>query len=167
MTGMAGGPAAARALERVCRWLALAGGAVLIAITMLTVASIVLREAAGRPILGDFELVEFGCAIAVFAFLPYCQLIGGNVRVEFVTTRWPRRAKAALDALASLAYGLVAGLLTWRLALGGADLRSVNETSMVLGVPVWLAFIPIVPSVALLALACFYTTWRSWREGGR
>ena len=167
MTRGAGVGAAARALERVCRWLALAGGAVLIALTLLTVASIVLREAAGRPIQGDFELVELGCAIAIFAFLPYCQLIGGNVRVEFVTARWPGRARAALDALASFAYGLVAALLAWRLALGGADLRAFNETTMVLGVPVWLAFVPIVPSVALLALACACTTWTSWREGGR
>jgi len=156
----------ARALRSVCRWLALAGGAVLVALTLLTVSSIVLREVAGRPIPGDFELVELGCAIAIFAFLPYCQLIGGNVRVEFVTARWPRPVRAALDALASLAYAAIAALLTWRLALGGADLRSFHETTMVLGVPVWLAFVAIVPSVALLALASAYTTWTGWRGTG-
>ena len=74
-----------RALTQACRLLALAGGAVLLGIVGLTVVSIVLRELSGRPIPGDYELVEVGCAVAVFAFLPYCQLTGGNVFVGFAT----------------------------------------------------------------------------------
>jgi TRAP-type C4-dicarboxylate transport system permease small subunit len=149
------------ALLGACRWTAIAGGAVLLAITLLTVASVVLREVTGRPIPGDFELVEIGCAVAVFAFLPYCQMIGGNVLVEFVTARAPVRVQAALDALAQLAYTLIAALLAWRLALGGADLKAYGETTMVLGVPVWWAFVPIVPATVLLALACAHTAWKS------
>jgi TRAP-type C4-dicarboxylate transport system permease small subunit len=149
------------ALLGACRWTAIAGGAVLLAITLLTVASVVLREVTGRPIPGDFELVEIGCAVAVFAFLPYCQMIGGNVLVEFVTARAPVRVQAALDALAQLAYTLIAALLAWRLALGGADLKAYGETTMVLGVPVWWAFVPIVPTTVLLALACAHTAWKS------
>ncbi len=146
-----------RALLGTCRWTAIAGGAVLLAIALLTVTSVVLREVTGRPISGDFELVEIGCAVAIFAFLPYCQMIGGNVLIEFVTARAPVRAQAALDALARLAYTLIAVLLAWRLALGGADLKAYRETTMVLAVPVWWAFVPIVPATVLLALACAHT----------
>ena len=70
------------AIHMLCRGAAFGGGAVLIAIMALTVVSVVLREVTGRPIPGDYELVEMGCAIAIFAFLPYCQIIGGNVLVE-------------------------------------------------------------------------------------
>ena len=151
-------------LHAACRGAGFAGGAVLVALILLTVASIVLREVTGRPIPGDFELVEIGCAVGMFAFLPYCQLVGGNVLVEFVTARAPARLRGLLDAASNLAYTAIAGLLTWRLALGGHDIFSYSETTMVLGVPVWWAFVPIVPSVALLAATCAYTTWRSARR---
>ena len=47
---------------------------VLIALILLTVVSVVGRALFSAPIPGDFELVEIGMAVAVFAFLPYCQL---------------------------------------------------------------------------------------------
>ncbi len=155
------------ALHAACRGAGFAGGAVLVALILLTVVSIVLRELTGRPIPGDFELVEIGCAVAMFAFLPYCQLVGGNVMVEFVTSRAPAWLRGLLDTLSNLAYAAIAALLTWRLALGGRDIFNYSETTMVLGVPVWWAFVPIVPSVALLAATCAYTSWRSVRRALR
>ena len=152
------------ALHITCRGAGYAGGGVLVALILLTVASIVLREVTGRPIPGDFELVEIGCAIAMFAFLPYCQLVGGNVMVEFVTARAPARFRGLLDTLSNVTYTAIAMLLTWRLALGARDIFSYAETTMVLGVPVWWAFVPIVPSVALLAATCAYTSWRTARR---
>jgi len=53
------------------------------------------------------------------------------------------------------------------MALGGRDIFDYAETTMVLGVPVWWAFVPIVPSVALLAATSAYTTWRSARRALR
>ena len=164
------GPPAERlgaAIHMLCRGAAFGGGAVLIAIMALTVVSVVLREVTGRPIPGDFELVEMGCAIAMFAFLPYCQWVGGNVAVEFVTARAPRWLRGWLDVLASAAYAAIAVLITWRMSLGGLDLQRYQETTMVLGVPVWWAFVPIVPSVALLALTAAYTAWRSLSRAPR
>lgn len=151
----------------LCRGAAFGGGAVLIAIMVLTVVSVVLREVTGRPIPGDFELVEMGCAIAMFAFLPYCQWVGGNVAVSFVTARAPRWLRGWLNVLASAAYAAIAVLITWRMSLGGLDLQRYQETTMVLGVPVWWAFVPIVPSVALLALTAAYTAWRSLSQAPR
>lgn len=151
-------------VHRLCRGAAFGGGLFLVAIMVLTVISVVLREVIGRPIPGDFELVEMGCAIAMFAFLPYCQLVGGNVAVTFVTARAPRWLRGWLDAAASAAYAAVALLMTWRLTLGGLDIQRYQETTMVLGVPVWWAFVPIVPSVALLAVVAAYTAWRSLKQ---
>jgi TRAP-type C4-dicarboxylate transport system permease small subunit len=154
-----------RALTQTCRLLALAGGAVLLGIVGLTVVSIVLRELSGRPIPGDYELVEVGCAVAVFAFLPYCQLTGGNVFVGFAMAWAPAWLRGLLDATAQIAYASIAALLAWRLTLGGMELRSYGETTMVLGMPVWPAFLPIVPSLALLSVACLYTAAMSLRKG--
>jgi hypothetical protein len=43
-----------RWLERVCRWFAVVGGAVLVGITLMSVASIVGRSMLGKPVPGDF-----------------------------------------------------------------------------------------------------------------
>lgn len=148
---------AERFLQRAARAFALAGGAVLLAVMAVTVTSVVGRTLFNRPVLGDFELVEIGSAVAIFAFLPYCQLRGGNVVVDLFTRGAGAHARARLDAVHSLVYALIAALLTWRLTIGGTELRAWGETSMILAVPIWWAFVPIVASVMLLTLICIYT----------
>ena len=89
---------------------------------------------------------------------------GAAFQVAAATMRVGEELRGLLDTLSNLAYTAIAGLLAWRLALGGHDIFNYSETTMVLGVPVWWAFVPIVPSVALLAATCAYTTWRSARR---
>ena len=140
------------------------GGLVLTGLILMTVISILGRSLLNTPIPGDFELIEIGCAVAVFSFLPYCQLTRGNVVVDFFTARTRPRTKARLDMAGNLLYTGIAALLTWRLALGGMDLKRYNESSMVLQVPIWWGFVPIVVGSGLLTVVCAYTVWRSWRE---
>ena len=140
------------------------GGAILFALTLLTVVSVVGRVAFSAPIPGDFELVEVGMAVAIFAFLPYCQMVRGNVIVDLFTTRASARVQALLDATGNLLYTAIAALLTWRVALGGLEVRGYGETTMVLRVPVWWGYAPAVIFLALLTVVCAYTVWRSIRN---
>ncbi len=164
-------------LYRICEVVAVAGGAVLVALTAVTVWSIVGRQIAGTrwlrelpvfnlagPVTGDFELVELGCAVAVFAFLPYCQIVGGNVLVDFFTAKAGPRLKAALAAFSDAVFTLIAAILTWRLVLGGEDLQRYGETTMVLRIPVWWGYVPAVAAMVLLTVVCAYTTWRRGLE---
>jgi TRAP-type C4-dicarboxylate transport system permease small subunit len=153
-----------RALHRAATGIALIGGAVLVALTLLTVISVVGRAAFSAPIPGDFELVEIGMAVAIFAFLPYCQIVRGNVIVDLFTAKASPRTRALLDALGNLLYTAIAVLLTWRVALGGLEVRGYGETTMVLRVPVWWGYLPAVAFLAFLALVCAYTVWRSVLE---
>ena len=152
-----------RALHKLAAGLAVAGGLVLVALIVMTCLSIAGRVLFSAPVPGDFELVEIGCAVAVFAFLPYCQITGGNVVVDFFTARAQPRTKALLDLLGNLAFTAIAGLIAWRAALGLADLRRYQETTMVLGLPLWWGFVPVVFSAAVLALVSAYTAWLSAR----
>ena len=86
-----------RMVEKVARALAYVGGVILIALALMTLVSIIGRwiNAYGiRSIQGDYELVEAGCAIAVFAFLPWCELNRGHVRVDLFTNGLPARGRA-------------------------------------------------------------------------
>jgi TRAP-type C4-dicarboxylate transport system permease small subunit len=153
-----------RALHRAATGIAVLGGLVLFALTLLTVISVVGRVAFSAPIQGDFELVELGMAVAIFSFLPYCQIVRGNVIVDLFTTRASPRTRALLDGIGNLLFTAVAALLTWRAAVGGLEIRSYRETTMVLQVPVWWGYVPAVAFLAFLTVVCAYTVWRSARE---
>ena len=150
-------------LRTLCRWMAVGGGIVLALLAVMTVVSVLGRYFFGRPIQGDFEITELGCAVAIALFLPYCQLAAGNVVVEFFTGAAPPRLRRYLDVAGCLLTACVAALFAWRLALGGYDMLRYNDQTMVLGIPTWWAFAVVVPSLALLALAGVDTALRAWR----
>ncbi len=120
-------PLLGRAVHTLSNLFATGGGLVLLGLALMTVTSIVGRFLFSLPVPGDFELVEIGCAISVFAFLPYCQLHSGNVVVDFFTLRANDNTRSRMDSICSLIYGLIAALLTWRVTLGGFDMSSMGN----------------------------------------
>lgn len=144
-------------LSALCRIFAGIGGLTLLAMMLMTVASVTLRGVIGRPISGDFELVEMGSAIAIFCFLPWCQISGGNVLVDFFTQKTGPRVNHLLEALGDLLYLLIAALLLWRMWYGAAEMREYGEQTMVLRLPIWTSFIIILPAMALLVATCAAT----------
>ncbi len=156
-----------RALHRLSHGFALFGGLALVLIMLLSVASIIGRGFFLAPIQGDFELVQIGCAVAVFAFMPWCQLRGGHIVVDFFTTRSSPALRGRLDAISHTLLGLLAGLIAWRLVFGALDLYDYEETTMVLRIPSWLGYVPATLSAALLSVVSFYTAWRSLDEARR
>ena len=144
----------ARAL--VTGW-ALLGGALLFVVVGVNVASIAGGALLGKPFSGDFELTEIGVCVAVFCFLPYCQLTDGNVSADIFTARASRRSLAVFSFFGSLAALGFALLMLWRMSAGMLDQKTYGYTSAILQLPHWLAFIPILVSLALLALAAALT----------
>ena len=67
----------------VSTYAAFFGGFTLVILVAVNAASIAGRTIIGSPLVGDFELVELGCAIAISSFLPLCFLKKGNVTVDF------------------------------------------------------------------------------------
>lgn len=150
-----------RALELLAKAFAFAGGAVFVAMIGMSAASIAGRTFLGRPLQGDFELVQLGCAIGISAFLPWCQLRRGNIIVDFFTARLPARAQAVLDALGALLLALVMALVAWRAGAGAVTVWASGETAMISRVPQWIGYAAIVPPLALTAVAGLYTAWES------
>ncbi len=149
-----------RAVELIAIWTALAGGAVLIALVVMTCISIAGRAlvfAGLRPIPGDYELVEAGIGFAVFAALPYCHLKRGHASVDLFKPAFGRFNRV-LDAVIDLAILAVALLLTWRLTLGMFDKKSFFETTLVLQFEVWQGYaLALVGAVAF----CIVALWRA------
>ena len=150
-------------LFRLCRGFALAGGLVLLAMMLMSLVSIVGRAVFNKPLPGDYELVQLGCGIAVSAFLPFCQMRGGHVLVDFFTANSRPAVRAALDTVGALLLGTAAAVFTWRLAAGAIGMRVANDLTTILEIPTWWAMALMVPSFALFAAAGFYTAWQHWR----
>jgi TRAP-type C4-dicarboxylate transport system permease small subunit len=131
---------------------------------MLVLVATVIGAAFGRPILGDSEIVELLVGVAVFAFLPYCQLRGANVIVDFFTQPLPKRAQHGLDALMGVAFILVAAILTWRLIEGGLTAYERSRRSMFLQLPDWWGYALGAIAMVLWVVVCIYTTYASLRQ---
>ena len=153
-----------RVLTRISRAFVIIGGMFLTAAGILTVGSVFGRYFFDAPIPGDFELVEMACALAVFSFLPYCQIKKGNVLVDFFTYKMSARKRGFLDSLSALIYTVIAVLLTWRLWVGGLDLLRTNEQTVILHIPRAYNFVFIMPCMALLVAVSAYTIWHHFRS---
>jgi TRAP-type C4-dicarboxylate transport system permease small subunit len=151
-------------LELAAKAFAFAGGAVMVAMLCMSVASITGRAVYGRPVQGDFELVQLGCAVGIAAFLPWCQWRRGNIIVDFFTTALPPRARAALDGIGALLLALVMALVAWRATEGALSVYASGERAMISRYPQWIGYAAIVPSLALTALVGFYTAWQSFLD---
>jgi TRAP-type C4-dicarboxylate transport system permease small subunit len=141
-----------RALKRLSVMFAYGGGALVAGVGIMSAVSIIGRAAIKRPITGDFELVEIGTAIAGTLFLPYCQATGGNIVVDLFTLRASERVRDWLDRFGSLLTAVMFLALGWRAAVGSVDMKSYGETSMLLGVPIWIGYAGILPGVFLAGI---------------
>lgn len=153
-----------RLLFTISRGLAVFGGVVLFAMAWLTAVSVAGRATFSAPIPGDFELVSIGTGVAIFAFLPYCQITRSNVIVDFFMVNAPTRAKTVCDAIGALFYLAIGAILTWRLTLGGLDMYRYSERTMTANFPRWTTFPLSVLLMMFLVVVVAYTLWRSVAE---
>jgi len=105
-------------IYRLANWTALVGGIVLVALTLMVVASVAGRAMIGLglgPVPGDFELVEIGVGVAVFMFLPWCYLRGGHATVDLLYMHMPSWGQKAINIVSDVLMLLVWLVLTWKL----------------------------------------------------
>ncbi|QBR41359.1 TRAP transporter small permease [Kerstersia gyiorum] len=142
-----------KALERACAFLAVLGGLLFLCEALMSVASVLGRIFLSTPISGDYELVQLMSAMGIAMCLPYCQIKRGHVFVDFFTLWAPAPVKRYMDAFASLVLAGCAFLLAWRCWEGMVEMHEYGETTMVISMPVWWGYVPLMPSFVLFGLA--------------
>ena len=159
-----GPPGAPRILGAIAKILALIGGTVAIVIAVVVVASVLTRWMFSAPIPGDFELAQIGTAVAVFAFLPYCQIVRGNIMVDTFTAHLPARLRRRIDGIWDFVYAAAMAFVAACLARGTVDTFTSQEVSMVLRIPVWPGVAFGAFSCAFLAIVSLATAYELWRH---
>jgi TRAP-type C4-dicarboxylate transport system permease small subunit len=148
---------------RIITGWALLGGVVLLLVVLMHTWSVVGTQF-GMPFPGDFEMTEVGICIAVFSFLPYCQLTNANVTADIFTSRASPRWIAIFSLAASIIALGFSLFLMWRMYAGMLDQKEYDYTTAILQFPHWIAFIPILISLALLSVASLVTLHTSARK---
>lgn len=143
-------------VEGFCAVLAGVGFFLFLGEALLSVTSIIGRNVTDYGVPGDYELVQLITAVAIAMCLPYCEFKRGHVFVDFFTLWASARLKRVFDALAALILAAVAFLLAWRTSVGMFEIREYAESTMVLNVPVWWAYIALPPCFALLGIAALF-----------
>lgn len=173
-----------RVMNGLARLFALAGGAVLSALILLTCVSILgrslnsilhadliqtalpglaqtLLDLGIGPINGDFELVEAGMAFAIFAFLPICQLNGAHAAVDIFTQTLSHRVQRTLRVVIELVFAVVMILIAWQLYQGTLSKLASGQTTFLLEFPLWWSYaLSLTAAIATAVVASYLALMR-------
>ena len=139
-------------LRRLAVLFAIAGGLAGCAVALMTVISVTGRAITSQPISGDIELTQFGTGLCIALCLPWAQLHGSNIIVDFFTQGARERTLRVLDAFGAFLLAVMVGVLAWRTAVGALAVHDAFETTMILGLPMWVAYAVLAPGLALTAV---------------
>ena len=172
---------------KLSRLVAYAGGAVLSVLIVMTCVSIIGRSAsrllnsdlvqayAGTladfmlaagvgPIKGDIELDEAGMALAIFAFLPLCQITSGHDVVDVFSSRLGPTAQRVLIWVSDFLFAGVLILITVQLYAGLQSKMRSGQTTFLLEFPVWWAYALSLAGALVATMAAVYVAVERSRE---
>jgi TRAP-type C4-dicarboxylate transport system permease small subunit len=154
-SGMAG-----RAIHRLAEGVAVFGGLCLVAAAILTGISIA-GSVTYKPLPGEIEMVEILCGVAVFAFLPYCQLHKGHVGVDLLVAAFGHKAINWTQLVGDIIITVLMALLAWRHWIGTLDKFRNGEFTPILFIPMWWGF---AAAMILLFVNVIVSAWTVYAD---
>ncbi|WP_340271217.1 TRAP transporter small permease [Sulfitobacter pontiacus] len=168
-----------RLIYFLARFTAVIGGLVLMALVLMTTASIIGRtvnkmlhspffqekltglskgliDMGIGEINGNYELLEAGVAFAIFSFLPICQYYGAHATVDVFTSFLPARVNRWIMAFWEVVLAAVIMLIIWRLYEGMQRYLGNGETTLFLQFPVWWAYAASFVSGVIASVVSVY-----------
>ena len=168
-----------RLIYFLARFTAVIGGLVLMALVLMTTASIIGRtvnkmlhspffqekltglsqgliDMGIGEINGNYELLEAGVAFAIFSFLPICQYYGAHATVDVFTSFLPARVNRWIMAFWEVVLAAVIVLIIWRLYEGMQRYLGNGETPLFLQFPVWWAYAASFASGVIASVVSVY-----------
>ena len=118
--------------------------------TFMTSLDVIGRYVFNRPIPGSVDMLEVMLVLMVYASFAFCASEKGNVRVDVLYDRFPKRIQASVDILNSVLSVLIAGLIAWQLGIRALDIV-LNPPGPATGYFEW----PLLPFIIFAAVGCW------------
>ncbi|TYO90735.1 TRAP transporter small permease subunit [Oceanicella actignis] len=152
-----------RALFRVESALNLAGGLLILAVMLLSVANILGRKLFDAPISGYIDWMIQAVPLMAVLGIGYCQRLGGHIRMDFVIGKLNGRAVWAFELLSTLLMLIITAALiygTWDHAERAIRL---GDSTVDINLPIWPTKLAFPIMFALLAVRLTLQLWAYWR----
>jgi TRAP-type C4-dicarboxylate transport system permease small subunit len=133
-------------VEKLSKFMSVIAGCALTFIMLLTVADVVLRLF-GHPIVGTFELVSFGGAVAIGFAIPITSWVRGHIYVDFFLTKFSPGLRRAFNLATRLGSIAIFVLIGWQLLVLAGDFYTSGEVSLTRHIP----FYPITYGMGICA----------------
>jgi len=150
-------------IDQSVRASALLGGAVLFALMLLTVYSVVMRYLFNAPPYFTLDVSKMALVPVVYLGLAYCGWTGGHIAVDLVgalgrpaLTRWT-------DAGVRLLCALLMGLYAWQLVKLAQDSLDFEEATTLLEIPHFPFILFMAFGAALYCVVLLFLMARSIR----
>ena len=151
---------ALRVAEKVAATLAFAGVGALMLTIVVVMADIAARKRIGVSVRGTIDLTQLAQMACAFLALPYVFLREGHIAVQFATERLPRKVQQAVDLLAALVTFALMAAITWY-SFGQAGIQvKQGDSSMTLGIPILVYWVPTLAGLALSSIAALLVALR-------
>jgi len=106
----------------------------------------------GRPIIGTYELVQYGFALVVCLAIGYTALEEGHIAVELVFDRFPPRVRSLIAVINTLLVSVLSLTIAYRLLADGLEALGRREMTSTLGLPMYAFQFALAFGFALLAV---------------
>jgi TRAP-type C4-dicarboxylate transport system permease small subunit len=136
-----------RVLRFASKGLNIIAGIALTFMMCLTVADVLLR-AAGRPIIGTYEVVALSLAVVIGFGIPKVSLDRGHVYMEFLLDKLGPRGKDIMNTFTRVLVLILFIFIGYNLFNVGAEFRASGEVSPTIKLP----FYPVAYAVGV---CCF------------
>jgi len=133
--------------EKLSKLMNVIAYAALTFIMLLTVADVVLRFF-GYPIVGTFEIVGFGGAVAIGFGIPLTSWLRAHIYVDFVIQKFPKWGMNTMNILTRVIGIALFILIGYNLFIYATDLYKSGEVSLTRQIP----FYPIAYG---MGVCCF------------
>ena len=159
-------------VSRLLRRASLVGGSIAgigyLALMILTITDVSLRESGLRGVLGSVETIEVSMAALVYLGMSSAEFSGTHVRTPMLTNRMPPMAANLARAVTLSISTLFIGWLAYQNLLRAISSFNASEHRFALiNIPVWPSRIVLVIGLVLFVLVLLAECWRAWQRFAR
>lgn len=151
-------------IRKLGGWFGNIGGAMLLAIPIMTFCDIIGTKFFSRPVIGSVEITGFLQVMWIPLAATLTLFHNQHVKVEIFTRRLSESARAALDGIISLILFCLCAIMGWRIVLYGITVQTSGRYSSTLHLPYYYFIYIMSLGLFLLSLA-FLLGFFKWVRG--